>query len=188
MTTRRTDKLVIKEGDNPFDQSTFYFFASALGVFGAGMCTGVFIAMRHLKEKENFHFDIRKHRTPAIMATRAFGYGSLLCLGTFGVLSSAFCYAADIRSVRDFDRYMRNNLEVIRPEINKDPAVQRERELVEKLSESQQMEYVWKKYFEDDAQVVKELPDGPEPEHTIPESGRTVLEQVEYIRNKYFPK
>jgi hypothetical protein len=173
--------------DNPYDQSTFYFFAGSLGVFSTGMMAGVFIAMRHLKEKENFHFDMRKHKLPAVMAARALVYGTILCVGTFGVLGSLFCYANDIRNVREFDTYMRTNLKFFEPPVNKDPDVQRENELIGKLTEEQQMEYVWKKYFEDEAQVTEHIKDGPVPVKVIPEKDRSILEQIEYIRSKYFP-
>lgn len=181
-----SEKLKLAKGENPYDASHFYFFAGSLGVMGAGMLTGCWIAMRHLKEKENFHFDIRKHRQPAVMAARALGYGTLLCLGTFGVLGAGFCYAADIRNLRDFDVFMRGSLKLFEPPVNKDPQVQRERELVDKLTEDQQLEYVWKKYFEEEAQVAQHIHDGPMPPKVIPEKDRSIVEQIEYIRSKYF--
>lgn len=177
-----------RKNDNPYDQSMSYFLLGSLGVFSTGVLAGVFIAMRHLREKENFHFNFRQHRTPAIMATQALVYGSALALGTFGVAGAAFCYTNDIRNVNDFDHFMRRNLEPFQPPVSKDPIVIRERELVDKLDESKQLEYVWKKYFEDEAQVVKHIPDdgdSPPPLEPIPEENRTIVQQLEYIKRKY---
>ena len=57
MNMNKSSETNYRKPENPFDQSTFWFFAGSFGVFSAGMCGGVFIAMRHLREKENFHFN-----------------------------------------------------------------------------------------------------------------------------------
>ena len=192
--------------ENPYETSMFTWLTGSLGMLCGGTVIGVGIAMRHMKNHENFQFNMAKHRTPVMMATRALMYGTALSIGSFGVGMASFLYITDIKTPQEFALYMKKTLKPFETPATKDPLLQKEIELVSRLDEEHQLKYLWSQYFteaheevdkrlkEDEEEFIKnggnldDLRSGKttiDLEKIINKKDRTISEQMQYINEKY---
>mmetsp|Transcript_19471 Transcript_19471/g.36286 ORF Transcript_19471/g.36286 Transcript_19471/m.36286 type:complete len:189 (-) Transcript_19471:105-671(-) len=77
------------------------------GALSAGFVGGVWYQFR----KSKFKFNIQEHHNELRFAGKAFLAGTALCLGTFGVLTSAFMYATGVSSFLEFSYFMKTTFQ-----------------------------------------------------------------------------
>ena len=82
------------------------------GLFALGFAVG----FRRIVRREKFLFSVKDHHTPAMVATKALGIGTLLCLGTIGSAVAVTSYTTGINTLLDFERFAKKITEPIRLE------------------------------------------------------------------------
>ncbi len=81
--------------ENPTIPMSGFFAAAAVVVLG-GVLGGIKLTLRREKETLGGH----KSSTP--MALRAFGFGTILCFGTFGLATAGFVMTTGISNIEEF--------------------------------------------------------------------------------------
>lgn len=87
--------------DIGFSRTTF--FAGSLSVFGGSLLFGVYRVFK----KEKTKLDIKAQRPHVMLALRALGYGTALCLGAFAAAGAAFSYTTKVTTLQEFDTWAR---------------------------------------------------------------------------------
>ena len=82
------------------------------GLFALGFAVG----FRRIVRSEKFLFSVKDHHTPAMVATKALGLGTLLCFGTIGSAVSLVSYTSGINTLHEFGRFAKKITEPIRLE------------------------------------------------------------------------
>jgi hypothetical protein len=77
------------------------------GALSAGFLGGVWYQFR----KSKFKFNLQEHHSELKFAGTAFLAGTVLCLGTFGVLTSAFMYTTGVSSFLEFSYFMKTTFQ-----------------------------------------------------------------------------
>lgn len=95
--------------EDPVPVSTV--LVSGLGFLGLGMLGGVYRVFHNEKVK----FDSKTHGPPMRVASRALLYGTLLCLGTFGVAGSIFVNVSGVKTFRQFGRLVKTTFNIADP-------------------------------------------------------------------------
>ncbi|KAJ1442000.1 hypothetical protein B484DRAFT_390433 [Ochromonadaceae sp. CCMP2298] len=97
------------------------FFAGSLGVFSSGMLFGVYRVMR----KEDAKLSHIAQRSQVMLAMRALGWGTVLCLGSFMGAGALFSYTTKVTTFQGFDHWMKGigtGLNIPTPHAPKDAA------------------------------------------------------------------
>jgi len=146
-TTREGEGRSSPSPPSPFlelpDKQTF--FALSFGVFSAGVLGGVW----HVMRRERFKFDIRAHRTPFAIASRALFLGTALCFGSFAAGTAALVTTTGITSFEEFAMSLEGKLGQVDALKTKNPVVLADIAKIRQFSEKDEMDYWWNRFFGD---------------------------------------
>jgi hypothetical protein len=130
-----------KRPNDPFlDKSIF--FGGSFAAVGLGMLIG----FQRVASKENFKLNIKAHTVPFAVATKALVAGTLLCFGTFGVVTATFITATGITSLSEFSISARKAFSGFDLQ-KKSPSALEDEMNTKGMNENQELDYVSKKYF-----------------------------------------
>jgi len=118
------------------------------GALSAGFLGGVWYQFR----KSKFKFNLQEHHSELKFAGTAFLAGTVLCLGTFGVLTSAFMYTTGVSSFLEFSYFMKTTFQGKKID-GRSEEMKKETKIFEGMSREQEWEHWSKKfnhYFEND--------------------------------------
>jgi len=119
------------------------FFAGAFGMFSAGALAGVYQIMR----REKFSFDMRAHRTPFAVASKALLLGTALCVGSFAAGTAAMVATTGITSFEEFGVAVSKRMAAVESLQTKDAEILADLNKIRQLSEKQEMDYWWERLF-----------------------------------------
>jgi hypothetical protein len=91
----------------PEKPSLFEVSVISGGALSAGFLGGVWYQFK----KSKFKFNLQEHHSELKFAGTAFLAGTVLCFGTFGVLTSAFMYTTGVSSFLEFSYFMKTNFQ-----------------------------------------------------------------------------
>jgi len=134
---------------------TSSFFVGAFTVFGGGMLYGV----HRVLKKEQFKLNLKMHRTPFAVASKALLWGTALCFGTFSAGTAVFISASGISSFREFQDSGTKYLAQFDSLATKDEAVLKDLANMKKLSVNEELD-LWDKFFtlpRDDDKVEEDI-------------------------------
>ncbi len=104
----RSVPYISSNGSNgPVKPSLFEAGVISLGALSGGFIVGVWYQFR----KSKFKFNIHEHHNELKFAGKAFLAGTALCLGTFGILTSAFIYTTGVSSFLEFSYFMKSTFQ-----------------------------------------------------------------------------
>lgn len=118
------------------------FFLGSFTVFAGGALAGAW----HILRKEQFRFDLRQHRTPFAVASKALLLGTMLCFGSFAAGTAAFMATTGITSFPELGRVLTRKFASVEALKTTDTAVLADLEKMRRLSEQEEMA-LWEKYF-----------------------------------------
>jgi len=134
-----------KATPSPFyewESSRVWFYATSFGAMSAGMLGGFYYTLRREGVKS---LSVQTHGTPAMVATRALFYGTVLCVGTFAGLGSAFVATTGISSFREFHDAATKQTSKVEFLTKEPEETTKEKILVRKMDENEEMSYFWGK-------------------------------------------
>lgn len=100
MSNNNSSSSSIKSADD-IGISKSAFLTGSVGAFSAGMLLGVWRVTR----KEQTRITVKTHRPQILFALSALGWGTVLCLGTFGLAGAVFSYSTGVTTIREFDSW-----------------------------------------------------------------------------------
>lgn len=118
------------------------FFLGSFTVFAGGALAGAW----HILRKEQFRFDLRQHRTPFAVASKALLLGTMLCFGSFAAGTAAFMASTGISTFPEFGRVLTKKFASVEALKTTDAFVLADLEEKRRLSEQEEMA-LWEKYF-----------------------------------------
>lgn len=87
------------------------------------------------------------HGTPALIAARALLYGTILCVGTFAGVGSVFVATTGISSFKEFHQAATRQAAKVDFLPKDKEEVIREKAIVKKMNENEEMNYFYNKVF-----------------------------------------
>ena len=112
------------------------FLAGSVGAFSAGLLFGVWRVTR----KEQTRITVKTHRPQILFALSALGWGTVLCLGTFGLAGAIFSYSTGVTTISEFDSWAKT--------VGRGMNIPKPLETEKSQAESRQIESDLNKFFE----------------------------------------
>ena len=131
-----------QEEERMEQQRSFRMFLGTCAMITVG---GIAYGVRRQLRKEKFTFNIKEHGSSAVLAAKAFLYGTLLCAGGFATGGAAICTIYDINSPQEFGDFMRAK---VSPLWKKSPEFKFDEEKIKGMSEKEELAY-WSKTIEE---------------------------------------
>ena len=127
---------------SPFIDTTTFFWGSF-----ASVSIGMFYGVHRALSREKFQINLRNHRAPVAIASKALIGGTLLCFGTFAGVMSIFIATTGITSIPQFGKAVRSAFTRIDHLQPVSEAAVRDSERIKGMSENQELDYFTKEYF-----------------------------------------
>lgn len=138
----------VSTAPDPFISKT-WFFGGSFAIISVGMLVGV----HRVLSQEQIKLDIRSHKAPFAVASQALVGGTLLCFGSFIGCTSLFMIATGITSFNEFGEVMRSSFSKVESLQTTSEVVIREKDSIRGMSESQELDYINRKYFSGEPRV-----------------------------------
>jgi hypothetical protein len=133
---------------DPFISKT-WFFGGSFAIISVGMLVGV----HRVLSQEQIKLDLRSHKAPFAVASQALVGGTLLCFGSFIGCTSLFMIATGITSFSEFGDVMRTSFSKVESLQTTSEVVIREQNTIRGMSETEELDYVNRKYFSGEPRV-----------------------------------
>jgi hypothetical protein len=140
-----------RQEEEAIQETSFRLF---MGTCGAITVAGIVYGVQRQLKKEKFKFIFKEHGSAAMMAAKAFAYGTLLCVGSFSAGGLAFCKFNNIDTKEDFSTLMHAK---IGPLWNKSPTYKLDETAIKGMTEDEEYDY-WKKNLEERGELEKDVP------------------------------
>lgn len=129
------------EAQGPAKPSMFEVTVISVGALSAGFVGGVWYQFR----KSKFKFNMQEHHNELRFAGKALLAGTVLCFGTFGVLTSAFMLTTGVSSFLEFSYFMKSTFQGRKID-GPSEEVKKETKMFEGMNREQEWEY-WSSKF-----------------------------------------
>jgi hypothetical protein len=121
-----------------------WFYGGSFAALSAGMLGGFWYTLKREGVKS---LSYQTHGTPALVASRALFYGTVLCVGTFAGVGSVFVATTGISSFKEFHEAATRTTQKVDFLPKDKDEVKKEKDFVKMMNEEEEMSYFYNKVF-----------------------------------------